>query len=69
MIDLIKYKHLFDKQVNVICNDGRYIVGEWVDWASALDNEPDPESITIKRTDGAQIEIFVDEIKEIEAAV
>ena len=66
MIDLKKYWHLNNKQVTVVCIDGDSITGEWIDWTSEQDNEPDPESITVIRSDGAPIEIYINEIKEIQ---
>lgn len=65
MIDLAKYKDLLDEQINIICTDGQIISGEWINWTSELDNEPDPESITILKPNGSLIEIYIHEIKEI----
>ena len=68
MVDLTKYKSLLDEEIKVVCTDGQVIAGEWIDWASALDNEPDPEAITIKKRDGSLVMIFVPEIKDIQKA-
>ncbi|MEG1967220.1 MAG: hypothetical protein RR142_06060 [Clostridia bacterium] len=68
MIDLLKYENLLDEQIVVTCLDGKEVTGEWMDWTSAQDNEPDPESMTIRRADGAQIEIFIEEVKAIQKA-
>ena len=48
MINLMKHKELLDEQVEVLCTNGTTVKGEWIDWTSAVDNEPDPESITMK---------------------
>lgn len=68
MIDLKKYEKLLDEQVKITCIDGQVITGEWIDWTSAQDNEPDPESITIAQADGFFIELFINEIKDIQKA-
>lgn len=68
MSKVSKYKHLLDKKIKVSCIDGSIVEGVWMDWTSALDNEPDGESITVERPSGTQIEIFVDEIKDIQEA-
>ena len=68
MIDLRDYENLLDAQVKVTCTDGQVFIGEWIDWTSAQDNEPDPESITIAQADGFYTEIFVNEIKDIQKA-
>lgn len=68
MIDLTKHENLLDERVNVLCTDGQIIMGEWIDWTSAQDNEPDPESITILKTGGILVEVFVNEIAAIHKA-
>lgn len=68
MIDLRKYWHLNGEQVTVTCTDGKIFKGKWMNWTSAQDNEPDPESITIAQDDGFYTEIFVNEIKDIQKA-
>lgn len=68
MIDLRDYANLLDEQIKVTCTDGQVLIGEWIDWTSALDNEPDPESITIAQDNGFYTEIFVNEIKAIQKA-
>ncbi len=68
MINLIKYEFLLDEKIKVVCTDGQVIVGEWIDWTSALDNEPDPEAIIIKKRDGGLVMIYVPEIKDIKKA-
>jgi hypothetical protein len=62
------YNALIDKNVHVVCADGWTGNGVWADHTSAVDNEPDPESITIDTEGGAPVEIFVEEIESIEAA-
>ena len=66
MIDIGKYTYLFDKQIKVTCTDGQIVTGEFRDWTSSQDNEPDPESITVSKPWGEQIEIYIDEIQSIE---
>lgn len=67
MIDIGKYTYLFDKQIKVTCTDEQMFFGKFTDWTSSQDNEPDPESITVSKPWGEQIEIYIDEIKSIEA--
>ena len=62
------YGMFIDKKINVVCTDGDVLTGVWIDHTSELDNEPDGESITIERADGALIEIYVAEIERIELA-
>ena len=50
------------KCVRITLKDGQVFEGRAYDYTSELDNEPDPESISI---DG--FELFVDEIEKIEA--
>ena len=58
-------KKFMNKIVNIKCNDGEKLIGKLINYTSALDNEPDGESITIK--DGnSYIEIFTEEIEKIE---
>lgn len=68
MIDLKKYWYLNGENVVVTCTDNSTITGQWTNWTSALDNEPDPESITIEKPWGEGIEIFIHEIKDIQKA-
>ncbi len=49
------------KKVKITLFDGQKIAGIAYDYTSALDNEPDEESITID-----SVEIFASEIKSIE---
>ena len=50
------------KKVRVTCTDGEVFVGKMTDWTTALDNEPEPESITL---DG-WLEISLPEIEKVE---
>lgn len=68
MIDIAKHSSLLNKKIIVTCTDDDILTGEFVDWTSEQDNEPDPESITVKADNGAFIELYVNEIKSIEAA-
>lgn len=49
------------KDVRIIMKDGETFEGHAYDYTSALDNEPDPESITID-----SIELYAPEIESIE---
>ena len=49
------------KNVRITLKDGSVFEGLAYDYTSALDNEPDPESITID-----SIELFSPEIEKIE---
>ena len=49
------------KNVRITLEDGSVFEGLAYDYTSALDNEPDPESITID-----SIELFSPEIEKIE---
>lgn len=68
MIDILKYEDLLDSRIKVTCTDGQVFVGTWIDWTSAQDNDPDPESITLELDDSAPIELYVSEIKQIQKA-
>lgn len=68
MIDLGKYWNLNGKQTKVTCTDGQIICGKWIDWTSAQDNESDSESITVLQADETPVEIYIDEIKDIQKA-
>lgn len=54
-------KEAHGKNVRITLDDGSVFEGLAYDYTSALDNEPDPESISIDHT-----ELFVDEIRSIE---
>ena len=54
----------FDAVICVTLKDGKSFVGDYVSWTSALDNEPDDESISI-RVDGTLYEMFLDEIESV----
>ena len=56
----------FDAVVRVALKNGKTFVGDYEDWTSALDNEPDGESIGVK-VDGVGYELFLDEIESVEA--
>lgn len=49
------------KKVKITLRDGRVFTGRAYDYTSALDNEPDPESITI-----SNVELYEPEIVSIE---
>ncbi|MDR1693385.1 MAG: hypothetical protein LBR72_08510 [Oscillospiraceae bacterium] len=56
----------FRSVVRVTLTGGKTFVGDYTDWTSAGDNEPDGESIGV-RVDGTSYEIFLDEIESVDA--
>jgi hypothetical protein len=67
MIDITKQiETSLDKGVTVYCKNSPPVVGILIDWTSAMDNEPDGESILV-RTTGKLIEILVSNIVRIES--
>lgn len=54
------------KRVKVTMTDGEVLEGEVYGYISELDNDPDPESIIIKKTEPYLIELPTNEIKSIE---
>lgn len=54
-------KEAHGKNVRITMDDGAVFEGRAYDYTSALDNEPDPESITING-----IELFAPEIVGVE---
>ncbi len=58
------YRENAGKQVRAEMTDGEIFVGELFAYISAADNDPDPESIVINRT-----ELFTREISWIEAVL
>lgn len=61
----MKLSQTFGHQVKVIFKDGETMTGKVEDYTSPLDNEPDPESITIRHF-GVLIECYAPEIEKIE---
>ena len=69
-----RFNDFFGKNIRIICVDGDVVTGFVEDYTSALDNEPDPESITVRRFEviGKQkievclCEVFAPEIDRIE---
>lgn len=53
------------KDISVVCSDGQRVNGFCGIVTSALDNEPDPASITLE-TPAGLVEITEPEIKEIQ---
>lgn len=49
------------KNVKITLKDGKVFTGKAYDYTSALDNDPDPESITIDN-----VELYEPEIEKIE---
>lgn len=60
----MKFQESYRKNVSITTNDGQILKGIVVDYTSALDNEPDSASITI-RIGEALIEVFENEIETI----
>jgi len=50
------------KKVRVTCTDGDVLVGKMTDWTTELDNDPEPESITLDDW----LEITLPEIEKVE---
>lgn len=61
----MKLSKTFGHQVRVIFKDGDVLTGKVGCYTSALDNEPEPESITIEYC-GALIECYAPEIEKVE---
>ncbi len=57
----MKLQEAHGKAVRITMTDGEVFIGLAYDYISALDNDPDPASITI-----GNIELFEPEIKSIE---
>ena len=58
------YQKNAGKRVHVEMTDGEIFEGELFAYISAEDNEPDPESIVVNRT-----ELFTSEIRHIEVTL
>ena len=58
-------KDHWNRHIQAIMTDGETLVGKVVGYASAEDNEPNPEGIIIECTNGALVEIFRNEIERI----
>lgn len=56
------YRRNGGKRVRVEMTDGEIFTGELFAYLSEADNDPDPESIVVDRT-----ELFTNEIRQIEA--
>lgn len=54
------------KQVSVTMKDGKVFIGILDCWISALDNEPDPESIILKTTVYPLMDLYVKDIRFIQ---
>ena len=53
------------KPVRVVMMDGSTLDGNLVGYTSALDNEPEPESITIEDATGMLVELGADEVVSV----
>ena len=58
-------KNYYGENINLIYHDGSSYIGVYHSYTTAVDNDPDGESITLLMPDGGQTEYFTDEIKEI----
>lgn len=56
----------FGKKIKIICMDGQIVVGILMDYTSALDNEPDPESVTVDEESGFMTEVYLHEVGTVE---
>ncbi|AUN11213.1 hypothetical protein [Clostridium botulinum] len=63
---MINIKNGYRQNVKVICIDGTIVKGFYSIYTPALDNEPEVESIIIEDSKGSLIEIYENQIKEIE---
>lgn len=63
---MINIKNGYRENVKVTCIDGNVIKGFYSIYTQALDNDSDIASITIENSNGSLIEIYENEIKEIE---
>jgi hypothetical protein len=59
-------KLAFNVVVKVTLADGKTFVGDYTNWTSEGDNEPDSESISIV-VEGITYEVFLPEIESVEA--
>jgi len=59
------YNENSGKNVRAEMTDGEVISGKLYGYISEKDNEPDPESIIVKNSDGMLTELFTDEIAGI----
>jgi hypothetical protein len=55
----------FDTVIKVTLKNGKVFTGDYDNWTSALDNEPDGESIGLM-IDDVGYELFLDEIEAVE---
>lgn len=52
--------------VRITMIDGEVFEGFAFDYSSALDNEPDPECISIRISNAIEFELYAPEIKKVE---
>ena len=62
-MNLEEYQH---KKVRVTLTDGAVFTGLVINYTSALDNEPDPESITLDTGESFVTEFLITEIAIVE---
>ena len=55
----------WNKIVHITMVDGDSLVGQLVSYISAVDNDPDPESVIIRVPSGMLIELFDYEVERI----
>lgn len=63
---MINIKNGYKQDVKVTCINGTIVKGFYSIYTQALDNDPEIASITIERDNGSLIEIYENEIQNIE---
>ena len=59
-------EHYYGKNIRITHKDGDVYEGVLIDYTSALDNEPEPESITIETQYGNLGETYIKDIASVE---
>ena len=60
------YARMENRQVKITQKNEIKIEGKLIDWTSAYDNDPDPESITVRTKDDFLVEVYIKDIRSIE---
>ncbi|MEW8955598.1 hypothetical protein [Clostridium sp.] len=63
---MINIKDGYKKNVKVTCINGTTVKGFYSIYTQALDNDPEIASIIVEDNNGSLVEIYENEIKEIE---
>lgn len=59
-------KHLWEKQVKIILIDKDIIIGRFVSFERAGDNDNGRDNITIETEENVLMNVYLDEIKQID---